>query len=227
MTDVTLTSQHEPARLWMVRHGQTDWNVAGRIQGHTPTHLNEVGRQQAAELGRYFSAKPFKAIYASDLPRAYETAEIIGKGLGLEVVRRAGLRERALGLCEGKTTAEVADVRKSVQASGAGDLADWTGVEGVEPDEVLWQRLGAELEWISTRHAGEDVLVVSHGGVIRQMVWETLGIKRGHRRRFALSNGITLVVEIRKDGPFLLSLVDMALLVDHRVTLDTATAGTR
>ena len=63
-------------QLWLVRHGETEWNVVGRVQGHTKTELNEKGRLQAGELGRRLRGKNFAAVYASDLPRAYQTAEI-------------------------------------------------------------------------------------------------------------------------------------------------------
>lgn len=220
MTDLSLTPTHSPARLWIIRHGQTDWNLEGRIQGHTPTHLNDTGRQQAADLARYFSQKPFKAIYASDLPRAYETADVIAQELGLKTQRTPAFRERHLGQCEGKTTSEIAELRRH---AGSGDLADWTGVPGVEQDEPLWARVSSELKTVAQRFPAQDVLIVTHGGVIKQIVYHILGIPKNHKRRFSLSNGITLVLETRTDGFHLLSLVDMALLVDHAVSPDTAT----
>lgn len=210
-----------PARLWIVRHGQTDWNIEGRIQGHTPTPLNAVGREQAARLAGYFAGKPFRAVYTSDLPRAQQTADILARRLGLAVTARQELRERDLGPYQGKTNAELKDARARI---GSGDLADWTGMPGVEQDEAVWQRIAGEFERISAAHAGEDVLVVTHGGVIRLIVWQVLGIREHQARRFLLSNGMTLVLERRTEGWFLLTMADMALLMDHQIPLDTATA---
>ncbi|MEI8197515.1 MAG: histidine phosphatase family protein, partial [Phycisphaerae bacterium] len=217
-----------PARLWLVRHGETDWNLQGRIQGHLPTPLNDTGRRQARGLARYFADKPFAAIYASDLPRASETAEIIAQqmqakrthGGGLAVQTTPALRERDLGQYQGKTVEEYRVLRA---AHAHGDLAQWTDVPGVETDAALWTRAAAELQRIAATHAGHDVLVVTHGGLLSMVVWQTLGIVAGHPRRFPLSNGITVVISYHHEAFHLLSLADMPLLFDHEIVPDTAT----
>ncbi len=214
-------------RIWLVRHGQTDWNIQRRIQGHTPTELNAVGYAQAKFLADWLAQTrrntPFAAIYASDLPRASQTADVIGDQLGLSVSTTPELRERYLGEFEGKTWEEVRSART---ANGSrlveyGDLADWTGVPGVESDEHLWQRVSALLEKISTDHAGTDVLAVSHGGVIKHVVWHILGLPAGAPRRFPLTNGLIVIVEPRKDGWYLTGLFDAGVL-SGKVAEDTA-----
>src|SRR5436190_1312043 len=89
--------------LLLVRHGETDWNAAGRLQGHTDRPLNEYGRRQAKELADRLAGEGADAIYASDLSRAKETAEIVGERLGLTVVIDADLREKNWGSWEGLT----------------------------------------------------------------------------------------------------------------------------
>jgi len=214
-------------RIWVVRHGQTDWNAQRRIQGHTPTELNSAGRMQAAFLAEWLAQTrrhhPFAAIYASDLPRASQTASIIGKRLGLAVSTTSQLRERDLGQFEGKTWEEVRSARA---ANGNrlvenGDLADWTGVAGVESDEQLWQRVSAVLDNIAAKHAGADVLVVSHGGVMKHLIWHILGLPIGAPRRFPLTNGLITIVEPRKDGWYLTGLFDAGVL-SGKVAEDTA-----
>src|SRR3954452_24611267 len=89
--------------LLLVRHGETDWNAEGRLQGHTDRPLNEYGRRQAKELAARLAGGHVDAIYASDLSRARETAEIVGERLGLTVVIDPDLRETNWGTWEGLT----------------------------------------------------------------------------------------------------------------------------
>src|ERR1051325_2958433 len=126
------------ARLWLVRHGETDWNVQRIVQGQTPTELNEVGRRQAKQLAKYFAKRDFGAAYSSDLPRAYQTAEIIIEGRGLELVQDVRLRERSLGKWQGMKSEAVHAERTALGLDQTGDLADWKGMPGVETNAVVW-----------------------------------------------------------------------------------------
>jgi len=80
--------------LLLVRHGETDWNAAGRLQGHTDRPLSDHGREQARRLADELAGEDLEAIYASDLARARETAEIVGERLQLPVVLDPDLREK-------------------------------------------------------------------------------------------------------------------------------------
>src|SRR5215471_17237116 len=92
--------------LLLVRHGETDWNAVGRLQGHTDRPLNDFGRRQARQLAEELEDETLAAIYASDLARARETAEIAGERLGLPVVLDPDLREKDWGTWEGLTAVE-------------------------------------------------------------------------------------------------------------------------
>jgi broad specificity phosphatase PhoE len=218
-------TEKNAARLWLVRHGQTDWNLEGRIQGHTPTDLNATGRQQAQDLARHFSRKAFAAIWSSDLPRAASTATIIAETLSLDVNTTAALRERDLGAYAGKGWDELKMLRQSAAGGlpATGDLADWTAIPGVESDDDIWTRVQNVLRDISGKYPGRDVLVVTHGGVIARCMFKILGIPAGVGRRFALSNGITAVVQWRHGSFYLLSFADMQLLLHDQPVEDTAT----
>src|SRR5580698_6223785 len=88
--------------LWLVRHGESTWNVAGLAQGHNDeAELTERGLRQAAEAAAQFGYRPVRAIYASDLRRARQTAAAFAVVLGLPVFEDARLRERSLGVLEG------------------------------------------------------------------------------------------------------------------------------
>ena len=95
-------------RIIAIRHGETAWNVATRIQGQLDIPLNETGRWQANRMAQALADEPIRAIYASDLLRARETALALAEATGLPLLSEEGLREREFGLFEGKTFAEIA-----------------------------------------------------------------------------------------------------------------------
>jgi probable phosphoglycerate mutase len=145
--------------LLLVRHGETDWNAAGRLQGHTDRPLNEYGRRQARELADRLAGDGIAAVYASDLSRARETAEIIGARLGLEVVVDPDLREKDWGSWEGLT----ADERAIVEFEG-------------ESTEAHRERVLRAVHRIVEAHPGERVAVVTHGGSLRRIQAAVSGV---------------------------------------------------
>ena len=145
--------------LLLVRHGETDWNASGRLQGHTDRPLNDYGRRQAAALAEQLADDGVGALYASDLTRAKETAEIVGARLGLAVVLDPGLRERNWGSWEGLTPAERGTV----------------AFEGEKPEEHRERTMQAVLR-IAERHPGERVVVVTHGGSMRRIQAAVMGV---------------------------------------------------
>ena len=145
--------------LLLVRHGETDWNAEGRLQGHTDRPLSDYGQRQARELADELAGEPLDAIYASDLERARETAEIVGERLGLPVTVDPELREKDWGTWEGLTPAE----RDSVELVG-------------ESTEAHQERILRALERIAERHPGGRVLVVTHGGSMRRVQTAALGM---------------------------------------------------
>jgi broad specificity phosphatase PhoE len=138
--------------LLLVRHGETDWNAEGRLQGHTDRPLNEFGRRQAKELAEQLAGEGADAIYASDLARAKETAEIVGSRLGLPVVIDADLREKNWGTWEGLT----GDERIGVEYVG-------------ESTEEHRDRVMGAVRRIVERHPRQRVVVVTHGGSLRRI----------------------------------------------------------
>jgi len=141
-----------------VRHGVTDWNLERRAQGQTDVPLNEIGREQAHALAERLKAEPaWDVIYSSDLSRALETAETIGRALGLPVVTDVRLREMSFGTMEGTTPEE----RLLMYGS------DWETLEfGREKPEEGAARGTAFAEEIVRKHPGQRVLAVSHGALI-------------------------------------------------------------
>ncbi len=144
--------------LLLVRHGETDWNAAGRLQGHTDRPLSDYGREQARRLADELASEELDAIYASDLARARETAEIVGSRLDLPVVLDPDLREKDWGTWEGLTSTE----RFGVALVG-------------ESTEQHQRRMLGALGRIAASHPDGRVLVVTHGGSMRRVQTEALG----------------------------------------------------
>lgn len=142
--------------LALIRHGQTDWNLAGRLQGRTDIELNDTGRDQARAVGRELSGQRWDLVLASPLGRAQETAALIAAELGIDTGAPVDdLIERGFGPLEGRIMAEVSDEE-------AASVEDQT-----EPRQQVLRRAIPALEKLAEQYAGRRVLVVSHGATMR------------------------------------------------------------
>jgi broad specificity phosphatase PhoE len=169
--------------LWLVRHGESTWNVAGLAQGHNDeAELTERGLRQAAEAAAQFGYRRVRAIYASDLRRAQQTAAAFAAVLGLPVCTDARLRERSLGVLEGTAHKSIGP-----SATGLGDglvIDPDTRPAGGESVRDLYLRAAAFCDDLAAgprdgggsrpaladtelARAGGDVLVIAHGGTVR------------------------------------------------------------
>jgi uncharacterized phosphatase len=146
--------------LYLVRHGETDWNLQHRIQGSTDIPLNATGREQASTTGTLLARRDWDAIVSSPLSRAAETAAIIASAAGLSAPTTVdAIVERNYGEAEGLTDAEINE-------RFPGDAP----VPGRETREQVVERVLPALMAIAESHPDEAVLVVSHGGVIRSVL---------------------------------------------------------
>lgn len=159
--------------LILARHGETDWNIEHRWQGWADQPLNETGRAQARDLADRLGGRRIDAIYASDLLRARETAEIVGARLELPVQLERGLREVNVGEWSGLTLAEI-EARfpegfRRWQEGGVG----W--IDG-ESYEEMGRRVIQTVVRISADRPDGTILVVTHGGSIRACRGESEGL---------------------------------------------------
>jgi broad specificity phosphatase PhoE len=143
--------------ILLARHGETDWNREGRWQGWADPPLNETGREQARRLAEQLRSTPFDAVYSSDLRRAHETALIVAEPHRVPVVADPGLREIDVGSWSGLTRAEIDERFPNSERP-----------DGETRAEHLARVLHA-VERIARAHAGERILVVSHGGTMRAL----------------------------------------------------------
>jgi alpha-ribazole phosphatase len=179
--------------LVLVRHGETEWNSGHRVQGHTDVPLSERGRRQAARLAPRLAREPIRALYASDLSRAIQTAEPAAAILGLSIVSSAAFREAHYGAWEGLTVDEIAARYPDDYALWSRDSARHRPPDG-ESLEMLQARVMDGIEALLERHAGETVCVVAHGGSLRAAVCGLLRLPIDVWRSLRVDNtGITRI----------------------------------
>jgi len=173
--------------LVLVRHGETAWNAEGRVQGQTDVPLNNIGRAQALALVPVLAAEGFGALYSSDLLRVRETAQPTAQALGLGVRLEAGLRERHYGMFETLTYVECrerfpAEFERFRQKELEFDFG--TG----ESLRAFSERALASVGAIAARHAGQAVLVFTHGGVLEMLYREATARGLRSARDFEIPN---------------------------------------
>ncbi|MDZ4316348.1 MAG: histidine phosphatase family protein [Azonexus sp.] len=152
-------------RLCLVRHGETEWNAARRIQGQIDIGLNETGLRQAEGAGRWLTSAGIVALYSSDLKRAWTTALAIGRALGLEPQSVPEMRERRYGTFEGLTYDEAKVKHPDGYAAFEGRNAEYNFENG-ESLKEMFARVTGKLKEIAAAHPGQNVVVVLHGGVL-------------------------------------------------------------
>jgi broad specificity phosphatase PhoE len=188
--------------ILIARHGESDWNVAGRWQGHADRPLSERGREQAEALAERLEGKGVEAIYASDLTRALETANVIAAARGLDVRTDSRLREIHFGGWEGLTTAEI-------EQRYPDEVARWRSDDGShafaggETYAQMGERVVRALSEIASAHPTDTVLVVLHGGPIRGVLAHAVGITYGEQRRLRSHLANCDLIRVRvEDGVF-------------------------
>jgi broad specificity phosphatase PhoE len=200
-----MTSPCSCSEIYFIRHGETDWNAQGRVQGHTDIPLNTTGSAQASSLRELLADVPFSAAFSSDLSRARQTAELILHGRSLPIVASCALRERSAGTMEGQSM----------------DKLD----QGIRPfflsDQALSKETYLKTAWhpeLETMHAvlervmdfllphlkpdqSNPILVVSHGGVLRSLL-DHLSFRP--RQRWIVANCGFIKIKIEQQALHLL-----------------------
>jgi broad specificity phosphatase PhoE len=165
--------------VFLTRHGETDWNAAGRWQGHTDVPLNANGRVQALSVAEALRSAGLSGVVSSDLSRARETAQIVGASLGIEVAYLdAGLRERTFGVFEGLTREECERLHPAAWRAW---VEEKRPAQGVEPHDAVAVRVEAAIGRAADRVAreGAPALLVTHGGALRAAVHAATGTLPG------------------------------------------------
>lgn len=151
-------------RLILVRHGQTEWNAGGRYQGQSNVALSDTGRKQARFLTERFPVRQLDAIYTSDLDRAKETAECVGKRLGLTVCPEKAFRELSFGDWEGLTYQEISS-RWPEEAEKLFTAPDELVIPHGETFRDLQKRALDKIYSLYEKHIDQTVAVFAHGAI--------------------------------------------------------------
>ncbi|WP_323121444.1 histidine phosphatase family protein [Burkholderia alba] len=202
-------------QILFIRHGETAWNRIKRIQGHIDIPLADTGLAQARQLAQRFARERrdgarIDAIYSSDLQRAQQTAQPTADVLGLPLILREGLRERAYGVFQGHDSTEI-------EARFPDAYAQWqTRDPGFEPDggesqRAFYHRVLHAVEPIVAAHPGGRIACVAHGGVLDCIYRHANGVALNAPRSYALLNTSINVVDFDNGAARVVRWAD----VDH------------
>jgi probable phosphoglycerate mutase len=181
-------------QLIIVRHGQTEWNIAGIRQGHLDSRLTSKGVAQAQALAARLAREKFTALYSSDLGRAVQTAMAVADLTGHEIITDPRLRERHLGVFQGLNANEITEKypeeRRLLRTMGPDYI-----IPGGESMRQQVERNVSYLNELAHKHAGETIVVVTHGGVVSGFFRHTLAIPLDAPRRFEFVNaGVNIFI---------------------------------
>ena len=210
------SNHHYPRRLLFVRHGETDWNRQHILQGSRDVPLNEAGRQQAHAFARRIHGWPVDALISSDLVRAWETAEILGRALNVEPHSSPAWREMDLGNWCGLDLEQI-KVRFADQVAA---LARGEDVPrgGGETWAQLQARTVAGLERLNARHTGQTVLIVSHGLTLKAILGHLIGLPFEYLDRLTTGGNMGLsIVQYDEGAPRLNLLNDTSHCRDEQL----------
>ena len=188
-------------RICFVRHGETDWNIERRMQGHIDLLLNAKGEEQAQALGRFFSGQQADALYSSDLLRARQTAQPIADALQRPMNVTVALREQHFGRCEGKVFAEIAALNPDDAQALISRDPDYATPGGGESRRRHEARILGCVAGLVSAHCdcGRTLVVVTHGGVLDVIYRRVHGLPSDAPRDYPIPNAGLNWVSIAAD----------------------------
>ena len=197
-------------RLLLIRHGESEWNRAGLIQGYSDCDLSDLGRTQADRLRERLDLEKIDAAWSSTSTRALQTARI-ALGHRLSIESHDGLREMKLGVWEGVKASEL---KKRLPR----ETEQWfrepskVRIEGAEPLRSFRKRVTTAIDCIRDRHQDSSVVIFTHGGVICSYLTGLLGLKLDDLWRFKIRNGSITRIFFPMDSPRIEGLNDVSHL---------------
>lgn len=183
--------------LMLVRHGETEWNVQRRYQGQSDVPLSEIGNRQAESIAGRLAGQEIDAIYASDLKRAWQTAQVIAAQTGLDVISEPRLRELKFGILEGLTFEEAEEKYPEMITAWLDDFNNTP--ERAETIDMFNARIVSLLDDLKRKHDEQVVLLVGHGGSLSEILHVVLGLSPEKRWYIQMENASLSEVLIADD----------------------------
>ena len=156
-------------KVYLIRHGETEWNITGRWQGILDPPLNEPGRKQAEKLAAHLKDTPIQAIYSSDLSRAFDTAKMLGDALGLSLIVDKRLRELHIGVFQGLTKPEIIEKYPEEFEAFMAQPFEHCITEG-ESRRQLQARVLEAWQELTARKDIQEIAIITHGGAIKTLL---------------------------------------------------------
>lgn len=203
------------SKLFLVRHGESEWNVLKKIQGQEDVPLSSNGILQAEKVARRLLKEKIHHIYSSDLKRAYDTAKVIGNNLNINVNKLKELREINFGSWQGLTSKEVQENHRDqhlIWMTNAHKLA----VVGAETLLEVQERMIKITRTLIENHPNENILLVSHGSAIKALILGLLDIDLAVYNKMTIGNVSVSIIEFRDFNPVIKVLNDTCHLKEEQ-----------
>jgi len=201
-------------KLYLLRHGESEWNILNKVQGQFNTNLTQKGIEQAKLVANRLCKEEIKAIYSSDLDRAYKTAKIVSDKLGIDVKKLHDLREIKFGIWEGLTSDEIKEKYKKEQLIWRTEPHKLNLPEAEKLIDVQ-ERMLKSVNTLLKKHENENILIVSHGSAIKALILGILDIDLSNYSKITISNTGLSIIEYREYSPVIKLLNDTCHLMEE------------
>ncbi len=194
-------------KLYLLRHGQSEWNILGKIQGQVDTVLTEKGIEQAQKAAQRLIGEQIDMIYSSDLKRACDTAKIVGKELDLDVTQLCSIREINFGVWQGLDL-------DTIKRDHEDNYKLWRTephnlrLEGGESIQVVQDRAIKDVKRLVAENPDKNILLVSHGTTIKTLIVGLLDIDISKYNKMTIGNTGLSIIEFKEFSPVLQVLND-------------------
>lgn len=201
--------------FYIVRHGQTNWNILGKTQGHGNSDLTAKGIEQATELAESIVNYPIDYIYSSDLGRAVQTAQILGDKLNIKVEETEALREMGFGEWEGLLIDEIKTNYANIYTTWRNEphLAQ---IPGGETLHLIKDRVDSFIQSLNEKYDDKHILLVTHSVTVRVMLLAFLNSGMENIYRIKQDNTALNIVEYRDYGPVVIKMNDTSHIKDNQ-----------
>ena len=199
--------------IYIVRHGQTEWNLLGKTQGHGNSDLTPKGIEQAELLADSMTKYPIDYIYSSDLGRAYQTAEIIGNKLSIEVEKTEALREMNFGTWEGRIIKDIIEEDPELYKMWRNE-PNLAKIPQGETLSQIKERTDAFIKEINEKYDGKHIVLVTHSLCARIMLLSFLDSDVKNIYRINQANTALNIIELRDYGPVVMKMNDTTHIIN-------------